>query len=318
MGWSDGRRCVARSRLRGQVLGAATSPTRASDTRAAVAALAKHGIDVLMFAGGDGTARDLTRSAAAIDSRHRRTCRREDALRSVHRYAARRGLHWWRGCSMADLVAADTAEVRDIDEAALREGRVATRYYGELSVPRVGGFLQHVKTSGREVEELVLAEIAESIAERVAGHRGTLVLGPGSTLAAIKTTSRRRSRRCSGSTSCCEGRHRDPRCGCARTCSARRCRHRRRPQLHARPGLPDRPRQSAAHGRSVANRQAREHLGCRELARNCCRSKADRCSSTAERRTWMRSCADSSRSSAATKTRCFIASVREVRGPSAP
>ena len=52
------------------------------------------------------------------------------------------------------LVAADTAEVRDIDEAALREGRIATRYYGELALPRIGGYLQHVKTSGREVEEL--------------------------------------------------------------------------------------------------------------------------------------------------------------------
>jgi predicted polyphosphate/ATP-dependent NAD kinase len=84
------------------------------------------------------------------------------------------------------LVAVDVAEVRDIDEAALRDGRVATRYYGQLCVPRVGGHLQHVKASGREVEELVLAEIAEAVSERVAEHHGWLVLGPGSTVAAIK------------------------------------------------------------------------------------------------------------------------------------
>ncbi len=169
-----------------QVLGAATLPTRASDTNAAVAALAKHGIDLLMFAGGDGTARDLAqalpRSIPVIGvpagvKMHSAvfTVTPRDAGALVARLLD------------GDLVAAIAAEVRDIDEAALREGRVATRYYGELSVPQVGGFLQHVKTSGREVEELVLTEIAESIAERVAGRRGTLVLGPGSTLAAVKT-----------------------------------------------------------------------------------------------------------------------------------
>ncbi len=168
-----------------QVLGAAASPTRASDTHAAATALAKHGIDVLMFAGGDGTARDLTEAlpqslpvigVPAGVKMHSGvfTVTPRDAGALVARLLD------------GDFVAAVTAEVRDIDETALREGRVATRYYGELSVPRIGGFLQHVKTSGREVEELVLAEIAESIAERVAKHRGTLVLGPGSTLAAIK------------------------------------------------------------------------------------------------------------------------------------
>ncbi len=143
------------------------SPTSAADTRAAAAALAEHGIDVLMFAGGDGTARDLT----------------EALPKGLPVIGVPAGVKMHSGVftvtprDAADLialildgglVAADTAEVRDVDEAALREGRVATRYYGELDVARIGGFLQHVKTSGREVEDLVLAEIAESIAERAA------------------------------------------------------------------------------------------------------------------------------------------------------
>jgi predicted polyphosphate/ATP-dependent NAD kinase len=85
------------------------------------------------------------------------------------------------------LVAAEVAEVRDIDESELREGRVATRYYGELCVPRVGAYLQHVKSGGREVETLVLDEIAQTVHERLATHTGLVVLGPGSTLLAIKS-----------------------------------------------------------------------------------------------------------------------------------
>jgi predicted polyphosphate/ATP-dependent NAD kinase len=90
------------------------------------------------------------------------------------------------------LVAVHPAEVRDVDEAALREGRIATRYYGELWVPAVGGYLQHVKSGGREVEALVVEEIVAGIGERVdewfAAHPGSaVVLGPGSTVAAIKS-----------------------------------------------------------------------------------------------------------------------------------
>ena len=167
------------------VLGAPTLPTTAADTRSAARTLIGHGIDLLVFAGGDGTARDLAQVVPL----------------TVPVIGIPAGVKMHSGVfavtprDAADviallldggLVAADVAEVRDIDEAALRDGRVATRYYGQLSVPRVGGYLQHVKSSGREVEELVLAEIAEAVAERVAAHRGSIFLGPGSTTAAIK------------------------------------------------------------------------------------------------------------------------------------
>ncbi len=76
----------------------------------------------------------LPKRAAAVAG-DRRTCRREDALRGVRGDAARRGGLIARLLD-GGLVAADAAEVRDIDEAALREGRVATRYHGERSACR--------------------------------------------------------------------------------------------------------------------------------------------------------------------------------------
>ena len=167
-----------------EILGTSRSPTSAADTRTAATELARH-VDVLMFAGGDGTARDLAEvlpKQVVVIGVPAGVKMHSGVFTVTPRDAAALVALLLDG----GLVAADTAEVRDIDEAALRQGRVATRYFGELTVPRVGGFLQHVKSSGREVEELVLAEIAESVAERATSHRGTLALGPGSTLAAVK------------------------------------------------------------------------------------------------------------------------------------
>ena len=78
------------------------------------------------------------------------------------------------------LVDIDQAEVRDIDELAFRQGQVRSKYYGELLVPRVGGFLQHVKAGGREVEELVVADIADEVIAEMEADTLYLV-GPGST-----------------------------------------------------------------------------------------------------------------------------------------
>jgi len=168
-----------------EILGTPTSPSTAADTRAAALAMITHGVDLLVFAGGDGTARDLAEVVHCelpVIGIPAGVKMHSAVFAMTPRDASEVIVRLLDG----GLVAADTAEVRDIDETALRDGRVATRYYGELSVPRIGGYLQRVKASGREVEELVLNEIAEAIAERAAGFRGWLLLGPGSTLAAIK------------------------------------------------------------------------------------------------------------------------------------
>lgn len=83
-----------------------------------------------------------------------------------------------------ELVDLHEHEVRDIDEKSFREGRVSTRYYGELLVPEEGHFLQAVKNAGREVEELAVADIAADVVEEL--DADTLyIIGPGSTTLAI-------------------------------------------------------------------------------------------------------------------------------------
>ena len=82
------------------------------------------------------------------------------------------------------LVDVGLAEVRDIDEQAFRQGRVSSKYYGELLVPVEGRFLQQTKSSGREVEALVIADIAADIIESMDDER-VYIIGPGTTTRAV-------------------------------------------------------------------------------------------------------------------------------------
>ncbi len=82
------------------------------------------------------------------------------------------------------LVNLRRCEVRDIDEQALRSGQLVAGFYGEMLVPEEGRFLQHVKQSGREVEELVLQDIAAEVVETM--EPGMLyIIGPGTTPRAV-------------------------------------------------------------------------------------------------------------------------------------
>jgi predicted polyphosphate/ATP-dependent NAD kinase len=74
--------------------------------------------------------------------------------------------------------------VRDIDEVALRSGKVNSQYYGELSIPEQHQYVQAVKQGGLEVEGLVLDEIASFVIEQM-DPSVTYIIGAGTTTAAI-------------------------------------------------------------------------------------------------------------------------------------
>lgn len=158
-------------------------PSRAADTEAAARALLARRIDLLLFAGGDGTARDICRAVglAVPVLGVPAGVKMHSGVFAVHpRGAAEIVKQLLEG----GLVLIETAEVRDIDEAALREGRVAARWFGELKVPAEGRYLQQVKCSGREVEALALQEIAAEVTEHMVPGV-TYFIGPGTTPAAV-------------------------------------------------------------------------------------------------------------------------------------
>lgn len=156
--------------------------TTAQDTRDAAVALCAAGVDLLLFAGGDGTARDIC--AAVGEQVHvlgiPAGCKIHSGVYGVTPQAAGRvAARMIKG----ELLSLCEGEVMDIDEEAFRAGRVRARHFGELMVPQDLQYIQSVKQGGRESEALVLADIAAEVVSRM--EPDTLYLmGSGSTVAA--------------------------------------------------------------------------------------------------------------------------------------
>lgn len=185
-GGSMGADALRDADLSTEVLGQPAEVPGPEDTRRAAAAIRDAGADLLLFCGGDGTARDLLVALgeslpvlgipSGVKMHSGVFATTPEAAGSILRALIEGG-----------LVRAGVAEVRDLDEAALREGEVRPRFYGEVAVPEQGGFLQHTKEGGRESEALALEEIVAETVERIDAEPGIYLLGPGSSLAAVKS-----------------------------------------------------------------------------------------------------------------------------------
>ena len=167
-----------------QVLGAADADvTSAADTRQAVQALRAVGVDLILFAGGDGTARDIfdvvgdSFPVLGIPA----GVKMHSGVFAVSPEAAGELLLQLASGGLVGLI---PREVRDIDEEAFRHDQVRSRFYGDMLVPGEGRYLQHTKVGGRESPELVANDIADWLVEHMEQGR-TYLIGPGSTTAAI-------------------------------------------------------------------------------------------------------------------------------------
>ncbi|TCI03057.1 ATP-NAD kinase [Corallincola luteus] len=162
-------------------------PTEASDTQAAVQRMLDNEIDLLLFAGGDGTARDI---CAVVEAEPDKAitvlgipagCKIHSGVYCVTPAAAGRvveDLLTGKAVSLMD------ADVMDIDEQAFREGRVRARRFGEMTIPAKLQYVQSVKIGGQESDELVLDDIADHVIEQLEPE-DLCLMGSGSTVAAV-------------------------------------------------------------------------------------------------------------------------------------
>src|SRR5690554_744477 len=160
-------------------LGAATTPSHATDTQRAAQLMLAAGVDLIVFAGGDGTARNLADVIglavpvlgvpAGVKIHSGVYANTPEAAGKILWRLAQR--QW------APLL---EREVRDIDEQAFRQGQVRAKHYSELLVPEEPQWLQQVKNAGAAVDQLQQQDVAASVIEQL--HSDTLYLvGPGST-----------------------------------------------------------------------------------------------------------------------------------------
>lgn len=158
-------------------------PTTAEDTRRAAAEMLRMGVSLLLFAGGDGTARDIYDAvggalpALGIPA----GVKIHSAVFAVSPAAAGE-------LAAAYLLGRTTrlreAEVLDLDEDALRAGVLAPRLYGCLRIPYESNLVQGLKVPSGAGEAASLSAVAAAVTERME-EDCLYVLGPGTTTRAV-------------------------------------------------------------------------------------------------------------------------------------
>lgn len=155
--------------------------TTADDTRAAAAEFARRDVDLILFAGGDGTARDIhdvvgdripmlgvPTGVKMHSGVFARTPEHAGDVVAAFLSAARRG-------------PVREAEVVDVDEQAIRADTIATRLYGLASVPDDRLRVQPTKAGGVPSDEDALEAVCAGIADTMDPRR-IYVVGPGTTM----------------------------------------------------------------------------------------------------------------------------------------
>ncbi len=160
--------------------------TGPADTEAAAVAMAAEPVDLLLFAGGDGTARNIYN---ALGEHSKQTVIGIPAGVKIHSavYATNpRSAGELARLHLESSLPLREAEVMDIDEEAFRLGSLSARLYGYLPVPCSSDLMQHLKVGGAMTEASILEAIAEQIVESLK-ENVTYIIGPGSTLSPIMT-----------------------------------------------------------------------------------------------------------------------------------
>lgn len=186
---SMGQAVLAQAGIEAEVVYTPASDTTTSaDTENAVAAMCERSVDLLLFAGGDGTARDVLNALRRMGAEEKLTvigipagCKIHSAVYAVSPVQAGELL---AGLMRGELYSVKAAEVMDLDEAAFRAGQVKASCYGYMNVPVDEQRMQAMKQGGVDVESLVLQDIAADFVDHMEDDVLYLI-GSGTTTAAL-------------------------------------------------------------------------------------------------------------------------------------
>lgn len=166
-----------------QVLFQASNPSSDTDTKKAIEILQSIDLDLLLFVGGDGTARnvfevyDEQQTVLGIPAGVK-------IHSGVYAISAEAAGHLTKDLIHGKMMSLVEADVVDLDEAAFRNGKVKARKFGYLQIPASLQYVQAVKHGNVEIEDLVLDDIAAEIIESMQDDT-YYIIGSGTTCAAI-------------------------------------------------------------------------------------------------------------------------------------
>jgi predicted polyphosphate/ATP-dependent NAD kinase len=180
MGENVAKHCGFNTKIVGTII---EGKTTAQDTQQACRDFLKYKIDFLLFAGGDGTARDIYEVIG------------DEVVvlgipTGVKIHSAVYGCNPMRTGDLAALYLQGKtkelkeAEIMDVDEEAFRDGFVSTKLYGYLRIPFEREHTQGSKTSSPTTERYSQEAIAQEIVENM-DDDFFYIIGPGTTTRTI-------------------------------------------------------------------------------------------------------------------------------------
>lgn len=178
---ADAARCLG---FDVEIIGSITEKTTDQDTERIALEMREH-VDLLIFSGGDGTARNIYNAVGdkvpviGIPA----GVKIHSAVYAVSPESAGEVIKAF----LSQPLDTKDAEVMDIDENCYRKGILKAQLYGYMKVPALKGRLQNPKAASHNSDEDV-AGICHEIRERIRKEPDDtlFILGAGSTLRAIK------------------------------------------------------------------------------------------------------------------------------------
>ncbi len=181
-----GEESAAAAGFRPRVLAGLPPPVGdGTDTRRVAARMLEEQVDLLLFAGGDGTARDVVSVVGTripILGVPTGVKMHSAVFGTSPRAAGQTTAHMLAG---EPAVRLREAEVMDLDEEAVRQGRVSASLYGIARVPHERGLVQASKAGARPDDEAALDALARVIVREWPADR-LMILGCGTTTRRIK------------------------------------------------------------------------------------------------------------------------------------
>ncbi len=164
--------------------------TKSLDTQLTAQTLLTQNVDIILFAGGDGTARDIAKVVTASDAQQPvpvlgipAGCKIHSGVYAITPKAAGRVVELMITKQLVSLTCGD---VMDIDEDLFRQGIVKAKRYSEMQIPSELRYVQAVKSGGKESDELVLQDIAANVIEDMHDNDSKqYIIGSGSTTAFV-------------------------------------------------------------------------------------------------------------------------------------
>ena len=166
------------------IMGVKIPDTSAEDTKVLAKEIVKNGAELLLFAGGDGTARDVTEAVdkdIPILGIPTGVKMFSGVFATSPEDAARILVEFLKGNAKLE-----ERPVMDLDENAYRRDRVKAKKFSEAITPIVEMLVQGSKEATTIDESAELEALADAVAEEILSSDGIYFLGAGSTIKRIK------------------------------------------------------------------------------------------------------------------------------------